>query len=216
MINDKPLCFLIADDHDIVKLGTKELLRSNFANAKILTADHFEQALHILQMEEVDVLILDINIPGGDKLSMISKVRKKRAATRIVMFSAYSEQIYALPYLRAGADGYVDKSTPQKNLLDAVFNVLIGKKHLSPEMQQANINYMLGQHSSSRRALNGLSSRELDVALLLTKGMNARQIGDQLALSGSAVAAYRNKVFQKLGIKNVLELNDFMRSHAQI
>lgn len=205
------VCMLVADDHDIVRFGTKQLLSIHFPGAGILEASHFDQVLTIVSKEKVNLIILDINIPGGDRLTMIETIRIKRPEVRILMFSSYNEQVYALPYLRAGADGYVSKTAPHKSLIEGIQTVLNGKKYISAEVRQATMDYVLDPEKSQRKQLQDLSPRELDISQLLVKGLNAREIGNQLALSASAVAMYKLKIFQKLGVTNVLELKEYMR-----
>ena len=206
-------CILVADDHDIVRFGVTQLLTTHFPACKMLNAAHFDQALSVLSKEPIDLVVLDINIPGGDSLSMIERIHNKRPTVKILLFSSYNEHIYALPYMRAGADGYVAKSASQQMLIDAVMNVLNGKKHLSPEMQQASLGFLLQPGSGSKSGLDDLTSRELEVARFLSKGLTTRQIGEKLSLSNSAVTMYRVKVFQKLGVGNVIDLFNFIRLH---
>src|SRR5688500_9926427 len=107
---------LIADDHAIVRYGTNLLVKEVLPEGIIQEAVTFEQMIQLLDTQPFDLLILDINIPGGNNLQMIDVVRLRQPAVKILIFSGYDEQLFAIRYLQAGANGYLMKHSPQSEL----------------------------------------------------------------------------------------------------
>src|ERR1044071_460877 len=100
---------LIAEDHSIVRIGMQLLLTEMYPEASIVEVDTFDKALNKVKAQPFDLLLLDINMPGGDSLHMIKAVRLRQPDIGILMISGYDEELYALRYIDAGADGYVSK-----------------------------------------------------------------------------------------------------------
>ncbi|WP_207423861.1 response regulator transcription factor [Desertivirga brevis] len=195
---------LIADDHAIVRYGLSLLINENIPTATLHEASTFDQAKEILNEQRIDLLILDINMPGGDSIKMIENIRVKWPATRILMFSSYLEDLYAIRYIQAGAQGYVHKETNEKDILKAIEQVLCGKTFMSEHVKEIVINNAIGGENPT--GISSLSNRELDVAKLLIKGSGTVEIANILNLQMSTISTYKKRIFEKLRIKNVVEL----------
>lgn len=199
---------LIAEDHAIVRVGTKHVIQSIWPDTEVTGVDSFTKAVAALEEKQFDLIILDINIPGGNNLKMINVIRKKQEKVRILVFSGYDEKLYAVPSLQAGADGYVSKDATKSEFTEALESIFQNKKYLSPTMQQESINKLIDSKQSVKNPLSTLSTRETEILQLILKGHSTSQIGDILLLHLSTVSTYKMRIFEKLGVKNIVELID--------
>lgn len=202
--------FLIADDHLIVLMGIERLLEEQFSGAEIHLAENFDDALALVQKLRFDLVILDINLPGGNRLGMIESLRLRQAGVKILMFSAFEETQYAASYMKAGADGYVPKRSPRAEICNAINAVMQNKKYLSPNMQQVYIEKLLNDEDPFSKALDKLSQKELEVMRLLVSGLPTNEIASKLSVSAPAVSSHKSKIFEKLSVRNIVELRDLL------
>lgn len=199
---------LIAEDHAIVRVGTKHVIQSIWQDVEVTGVDTFVKVLSMLDEKTFDLIILDINIPGGNSLKMINTIRKKQPRIKILVFSGYDEKLYAVPALQAGADGYASKDASKDEFAEALESIFQNKKYLSQSMQQESINKLIGAKETTKKPLSTLSARETEILQLLLKGYSTSQIGDSLKLHLSTVSTYKMRIFEKLGVKNIIELID--------
>lgn len=197
---------LIADDHSIVRYGTALVIKEMLPAGTIREANNFDQALKLLDADRFDLLVLDINIPGGNNLQMIDVVKLRQPHIKILIFSGYDEQLYALRYLQAGADGYVVKQAPEGELKAAILTIQNNDKYISPTVKQHLINGLTTKKASARNPLSGLSNREMEVMQLLVKGASVAEIGVTLSLQISTVSTYKSRIFEKMEVSNIVEL----------
>lgn len=197
---------LIADDHTIVRYGTTLIIKDLMAGVQVSEAENFTQTLKLLDSKTFDLLILDINIPGGNNLQMIDVIRLHQPRIRILIFSGYDEQLFALRYLQAGADGYVVKNSEEQELRTAIQTVLNNEKYISPTVKQHLLNGLASRSGNGANPLQQLSNREMEVMQLLIKGTSVADIGVQLSLQTSTVSTYKARIFDKLDVANVIEL----------
>jgi two-component system invasion response regulator UvrY len=197
---------LIADDHSIVRYGTALVIKEMLPAGTIREANNFDQALKLLDTDRFDLLVLDINIPGGNNLQMIDVVKLRQPHVKILIFSGYDEQLYALRYLQAGADGYVVKQAPEGELKAAIQTIQNNDKYISPTVKQHLINGLTTKKAFARNPLTGLSNREMEVMQLLVKGASVAEIGVTLSLQISTVSTYKSRIFEKMEVSNIVEL----------
>ncbi len=197
---------IIAEDHAVVRIGTKHLLQSVIPDCEVTDVADFDKILEAMNGKFYDLLILDINIPGGNSTKMVEMIKIKAPKTKILMFSSYDEQQYGLLYLQAGADGYLSKEAPEEEFRLAVQSVLANRKYMSEEMQQININRLINPKEFIPDPVVTLSPRETDVLNLLKEGLGTAKIAEKLSLQLSTVSTYKARIFEKLGVKNIVEL----------
>ena len=195
---------LIADDHSVVRQGMSLILKEAFDGIEVVHTDSFESAIVILKNNQVNLLLLDINLPGGNSIDMINDVKQVQNTTKILMFSAFDEDHYALKYMKAGAKGYVNKLSSEDKIIEAVKTVLEGGDYISPKLK-AKISEN-GINKVSNNPLSILSNREMEIAGLLTKGEGNLEIANKLNIGMSTVSTYKSRIFEKLGINNVVSL----------
>lgn len=208
-----PMHILIADDHAIVRHGTMLFINEWLPGARITEADNFNKVVKTLEEHSFDLLILDINIPGGNNIQMIDVARLKQPGIRILIFTAYDEQLYAIRYLQAGANGYLHKLASEDQIKKAIETVLNDEQYMSRDVKDNLLRMVMfnGKKNTQSNPLNTLSNREIEVARFLVQGLSLMEISKTLHLQISTVSTYKNRIFEKLSIGNLVELVEKVR-----
>jgi len=202
---------LIADDHSIVRYGLTKIIATLPDPVTVSTVEAFDDAVNILSKQPFDLLILDINLPGGNSIQMLHAVRLQRPNIMVLIFSAYDEKMYAIDYLLAGADGYLSKNSTEEETKLAIQTLLKREKYMSAVTRQQMLN-RLNQHKQPEvNPFDALSVREIEVMNLLTKGIPLQKIADVLHLQVSTVSTYKTRIFSKLEINSIIELLEKIR-----
>lgn len=202
-----PVNILIADDHAIVRHGTTLLLKEIFPDAVIYQANDLQGALDILRKQVLDLFICDLNMPGGDNLGLIDAIRRIQMEVKILIFSAYSENLYAIRYLKAGANGYLDKNcAEEEEVKEAILTVVQKGTYYSKNIQQQIADQQEPHAKKDNRVINELSNRETEVALLLIQGLGLLEISNHLKIGISTASTYKTRLYEKLKVTNVAEL----------
>jgi DNA-binding NarL/FixJ family response regulator len=207
---------LIADDHGIVRLGASVIIKETLQKAEIFQAETFDEVLEKINVEDFDLLLLDINMPGGNNIRVVEEILQIRPSIKILIFSSYDESLYALRYIEAGAVGYLNKTTAMAELSNAILAIQDRGKYMSSNVQDLYIQ-KLTQSKSELTKLNPLarlSNREVDVAKQLIKGLGIIEVSSLLELSPSTVSTYKSRIFEKLNVSNIPELIELFRIHS--
>jgi DNA-binding NarL/FixJ family response regulator len=207
---------LVADDHSIVRYGLVKIIASIPEPVNVSTVENFDDAIALLSKKPFDLLILDINLPGGNSTSMLSAVRLRCPDLMILIFSAYSEDVYALNYLRAGADGYLSKNSSEDETKLAIQSLLKREKYIRGGARQVLSNDQDQQKHPGEDMLSTLSAREIDVMNLLTKGYPIQHIANVLHIHLSTVSTYKMRIFTKLKVNNIVELLEKLRLQRDV
>ncbi|HLR50656.1 MAG TPA: response regulator transcription factor [Candidatus Sphingobacterium stercoripullorum] len=199
---------LVADDHSIVRLGASIIIKEVLKTEDIVHAESYDEAKSKIQEAQYDLLILDLNMPGGNNIRMVQEILNLQPEIKILVFSSYDEQIYALRYIEAGAMGYLNKSTSMLELRDALERLKEGKKYMSDSVRDQYIEILTKSKTevNKKNPLLTLSDRETDVAKQLIKGYGVVDVAKAMDLNPSTVSTYKSRIFKKLNIKNIPEL----------
>lgn len=197
--------FLIADDHAVVRTGISITIREAVVSAEITSVDSFTKVLEQISQHQFQMLVLDISLPGGNNVAMVREVRKIDKGIKILMFTAFSELTFALRYLQSGADGFLSKSADNEEIKTAIRTVLAGKQYVSDNVKEYLFSAMV-QNNGVQQPLDLLSTREADVLQYVLSGKTISEIAALLALSPTTVSTYKNRIFEKLKVKNLVEL----------
>jgi len=197
---------LIVEDHAIVRMGIDFLISDMFVEVDVQQASNFTLALAILEKDPFDLVILDINIPGGENSRMINRIRKIQSDARVLVFSASEEEIYALHYLDAGANGFLSKGSSEEEYKAAIMAVMNDGRFVSSKVQQLMINNILDSKYVNSNPLENLSKRELEVMYLLVQGKWTKEIATLLDLKETTVSTYKSRIFEKMEVSNVIEM----------
>ncbi|WP_291128619.1 response regulator transcription factor [Flavobacterium sp. UBA7682] len=201
--------FLIADDHSIVRQGVSLLIKELFFSAKIHQAGNFKETLKALRETPIDLLVLDINFPDGNSLNIIADIKAIQPDLKILILSAYDEDIYALRYLNAGASGYLNKGSNEEEMKQALKSMILSGKYITQNIKDRILDSYISKKPINPLEL--LSNREVEVARLLIKGYGNMEIADQLQVKKSTVSTFKNRIFEKLEINNLADLIDLFQ-----
>ncbi|WP_284653067.1 response regulator transcription factor [Flavobacterium terrisoli] len=201
--------FLIADDHSIVRQGVSLLIKELFFSAKIHQAGSFRETLKVLRETKIDLLVLDINFPDGNSLNIIADIKTIQPDIKILIFSAYDEDIYALRYLNAGASGYLNKGSNEEEMKHALKSMMVSGKYITQNIKDKILDSYISKKPVNPLEL--LSNREVEVARLLIKGYGNMEIAEHLNIKKSTVSTFKNRIFEKLEIDNLADLIDFFQ-----
>ncbi|PSL45558.1 LuxR family two component transcriptional regulator [Chitinophaga niastensis] len=207
---------LVAEDHAIVRLGITAIIRDLISQVNIVETDNFDSAIQLLSEHPFELLVLDINIPGGNNLQMMSAVRLRQPDIRILIFSGYDEQLFGINYLQAGADGYLVKHAPEEEIRKAITTMMNNEKYLSEGIKEQLVQRISPHRSFSTPAnpLLVLSGRETEVMHLLIKGTSVLHIAQTLSLQITTVSTYKSRIFEKLEISNIIELAEKVKLYS--
>lgn len=202
---------LVAEDHAIVRLGISILLKNLYPGTAVLEVDDFNEAIKLINSRPIDLIILDINIPNGNSIQMIDTIRVRQPDTKILIFSAYDEDLYAQRYIEAGANGFLSKGARGPEIDKAIKTVLNYDIYASEYVKQSLLQ-RLADKDNTGNPLQSLSNRETEVMQLLINAKSVSEISGILNLQISTVSTYRKRIFEKLSIKNIVELIQKYRS----
>jgi two-component system invasion response regulator UvrY len=205
----KRIQLLICDDHRIVREGLKQLLADAADMQVVAEATSGTEALERVQTLRagpgLDVVLLDIALPGRDGLDVLQQLRKDHPTLPVLMLSTYPEKQYAVRCLKLGASGYLNKSADADDMLAAIRKVAAGGLFVTPLTAEA-LATAVGGRAGSAMGLQALSHREHQVFSLLATGQSVSEIGAQLGLAPNTVSTYRARILEKTGTKNDVEL----------
>jgi DNA-binding NarL/FixJ family response regulator len=204
---------LIVDDHFIVRSGMSLLLENEIDNVQIFGANDFQEAVAECSKCEFDLVILDINLPGGKKCYMIDDLRELHNDLKILMFSAHEEDIYAFRYIQAGANGYLNKLSDSDTIVKAVKTVLEGGKYISSDIMDKFIAFSQ-KKKESNNPLESLTHREFEIAELLVKGYGNLEIANELDIKMTTVSTHKLNIFKKTHITNIIELSELFKKFS--
>ncbi len=194
----------IADDHSLIREGFKKILKSE-PDIEIAgeSADPFDLINKILN-PKIDVLILDINLPGKSGLDVLKEIKIQIPDQYVLMLSMHPEERFAIRSLKAGASGYLTKDSAPEELVKAIRKIAAGGKYISPNLAEALAGGLFSE--SAKPAHEILSDREFQVMHLLALGKPQSIIAEELSLSLSTVNTYRTRVLEKLNLNSNAEL----------
>ena len=195
---------LIADDHPIVREGLKRIVAECPDMQVVAEASTGEEVLSITESNGIDVILLDISMPGPGFLEVMRTLRTSRSEQQILVLSIYPEDQYAVRALRAGAGGYLTKENSPQELAKAIRQVYRGGKYVTPSLAE-KLAFEL-ESDSHRQPHETLSDREYQVLCRLGSGNTVKDIAASLALSPKTVSTYKRRVLEKLSLRNATEL----------
>ncbi|MGH8137613.1 MAG: response regulator [Steroidobacteraceae bacterium] len=201
-----PVRVLIVDDHPLVREGLIARISAQPDLEVCGEASDVDQALSLVGITRPALMIVDLALKGGNGLDLIKKVKARDVSPKILVVSAYEEEIFAERALRAGAQGYINKQELQGSIIDAIRTLLRGELYLSANMTQRLAGQALFGSGVSRGGIEGLSDRELQIFQLIGRGNSTRLIAEQLHLSVHTIESHREKIRIKLRLRGGTEL----------
>ena len=212
---------LLCDDHALIRRGIRDTL-SDAADITVVgeAADYGELRSLLRQFsgdgraDGVDVLVLDINLPGRSGLDALHALKDEGSPVKVLIVSMYPEDQYAIRALRAGAFGYVNKGGDPQLLVQAVRTVAQGRKYVTPEIAQMLVESLTAPVVENLH--EKLSDRELQTLVKIASGKRLSDIAEELMLSPKTVSVYRARVLEKLQLSNNSELTVYAIRHGLV
>ncbi len=193
------LRILIADDHEIIRKGLKQILLEEYPSAFIDEVKNAEEVINKTITQEWDIIICDLSMPGRSGLDVVQHVKLNFPKLPVLILSIHPEEQYAIRVLRAGAAGYLSKDVATEELVGAVKRVLQGRKFISPSIAEKMATEL--DQDTSKPLYEILSDREFDVFKMIASGRSVSEIAEQLTLSVTTVSTYRARVLVKMSMK---------------
>ena len=197
---------IVADDHPIVINGVRQLLLSEFPTAEIAEVHDSESLVRKVIKERWDLVITDLNMPGRSGLDALTEIRNEYPKLPVLVMSMFPEDQYALRVMKAGASGYLVKTSIHEELINAVRTVLGGRKFITSSIAQKLADSL--QHNT-QVSHELLSNREYDVFILLAQGTNVSEIATKINLSPTTISTYRGRIMEKMNLKSNADLTRY-------
>lgn len=204
---------LVADDHPVVREGLKRIIERDSAIVVAAEAGTSQEVLDRLAADRLDVVLLDINMPGRGGLEVLQQIKAHYPSLPVLVVSMYPEEQYATRVLRAGAAGYLTKESAPSQLVKAIRKVIRGGKYVSPTLAE-KLAIDLGANSTNPH--ESLSNREYQVLCLLASAKTVSEIADELSLSVKTISTYRTRILEKMGLRNNVELARYALKHGLV
>lgn len=195
---------VIVDDHDLIRAGIRYML-SDVSGIKVVgEADNGEDGLKLARELSPDVVLMDIRMPGVGGLEATRKILHYSPDTKVLVITACADDMHPTRLLQIGAFGYLTKDASVDEMIQAIRTVYAGQRYVNPRVAQQLI--LKNVKDVERTSFDNLSSRELQIAMMIVKGYKVKDIAEKLNLSPKTVNSYRYRIFSKLKIKGDVEL----------
>lgn len=194
---------LITDDHAVVRQGYTSLLRVLLPSCEVVEAGSGEQAVSTCQNEEIDLVIMDVNLPGISGIEAARRILVRNDEIKILFFSMYMELPLVKQALDAGAHGYVTKSSAPDVLIDAVNRVSQGQIYVEHELA---MKLAMNRTEQVDQRLRDMTQREFEVFVMLARGLSVKLIAERLCISSKTVSNYTANLKSKLQVTSTAEL----------
>ncbi len=207
---------VLADDHEIVRNGIKQLLESEPLIEVVGEAVNGLEAIERVNQLQPDILITDISMPKMDGIEATSKLNEQGTSTRIIILSMFDKEEYVLKAVELGAYGYLLKDTGKERFIKAINTVFEGEKYFGSEISNIIINEYLSSKKvggtlsagsdDSKKPKNDLTKRETEILTLIVRGFNNKKIADEFNISVRTIETHRLNIMKKLQVNNAAEL----------
>ena len=204
---------MLVDDHDLVRTGLRRLLEDNSTFSIVAEAPTGEDSIQLTREHQPDVVLMDLKMPGMGGLEATRKLKRLHPEVRIIIVTMVDDVMFPQRLLRAGASGYLTKDAKIDEITKAIREVMANRRYISPELAQRMATVELDE---GRSPFAGLSERELQVLMLLMDGQRVSDISNELCLSPKTVSTYRYRLYDKLSVKNDIELTRLALEHGII
>jgi two-component system, NarL family, invasion response regulator UvrY len=201
----------IADDHPITRTALRGYLDDQEGIRVVAEAASGREAIDLVRTQEIDVLLLDLDMPGQSGIDALTMIKAKAEHVAVLVLSGYPEHQYAVPLIRNGASGYLNKACEPSEICDAIRRVAQGGRYITAVVAELLASQVItptpgGLHEQ-------LSSRELQVFLKLAQGCSAGQVAAELSLSAKTVSTYRARLMRKLEARSNSDLTYYALKH---
>ncbi|MBV9241586.1 MAG: response regulator transcription factor [Acidobacteria bacterium] len=206
---------VIADDHTMVRHGLREILKAESDIRTVAEASTGQEAIDIIRSRSVDVLLLDITMPGRNGLEVLKELRRSHPRIAVIMLSMHPKDQYGVRVIKAGAAAYISKESAPDELVSAIRTAHRGEKYITPDLAE-----LLARHLE--RGLVGdephklLSDREYEVMCYIASGRGLTEISKLMNLSVKTISTYRTRIVEKTGLTSNADMTRYAMQHSLI
>jgi two-component system invasion response regulator UvrY len=205
---------LVVDDHDLVRTGIVRILKDVKDFKVVAELGSGEEAVEYCRKQSPDIVLMDISMPGIGGLEATRKVTRICDDAKVICISMHKDNPFPTKVMQAGAYGFITKDAEHNEMITAIYKVHSGQKYISPEIAQL---IALGQlDNTSDNPFSDLSDRELEIAIMITRGEKVTEIAKYLHISAKTVNTYRYRMFDKLCVTSDVGLTHLALRHKII
>lgn len=198
-----PIRVLIVEDHPLVRIGLQTALSQSRGKFEVAgVADCVSAFWQLLPDTKADIVLLDIMLPDGSGVDIVSKLREEGSSIRILVLSAETDEDTISNLLQIGIDGFVSKMVPTQELFTAIEYVVFGAEYFGKDISKIIRDVRLAKQDTQA----DFTERENEIIQLCIQGLSAKEIAEQLCIAQSTVNTHKNNIFKKLGISSSVEL----------
>ncbi|MDQ6844079.1 MAG: response regulator transcription factor [Bacteroidota bacterium] len=200
---------ILADDHSIIRVGLIQILKDEYPDAEIMEVSNGESLIKEVMKNDWDLVISDLDMPGINGLQALEQIKIIKPQLPVLILSIFTEDLYAVRVLKAGASGYMNKNAAPYELITAIQRILLGRKYITPEIAEK----LLATLDNDKKPHELLSNREFEIFKLLANGKSTTYIAEELSLALSTVSTYRNRILEKLDLSSNSDLTRYAILH---
>lgn len=203
---------LIADDHEVVRSGLTILVKRVLPQMNVSQTESLDGAIEFLQEHKADLILCDINMPGGNSFDMLNRLRSIQPDLKILIITAFQAASYEKKYLQEGANGYLSKTAKNEEIQEAILSIL---QHGYYQNTTDITDESSGHNEIYTSVTELLSDREMEVCRMLAKGLGILEISNALNIQSNTVSTYKKRIFTKLHVTNIPDLVSLLNSYPE-
>lgn len=200
---------LLADDHSFIRRGLIQILTDEYPSAEITEVADGDALVKEVMHHDFDLVITDLDMPGRSGMEALEQIKLIKPDLPVLILSIYSEDLYAVRALRAGASGYLNKNSAPEELINAIQRISLGRKYITAEVAEK----LLTQVDSTKHPHELLTNKEFEIFKLLALGKTITQIAETLSLALTTISTHRSRIMAKLNLSTNAELTRYAISH---
>ena len=208
---DKKITFLLADDHSLMRQGIVFILEDIELDFEVVHASTLQKALEAVKSNPIDIAIIDAHFPDGNSLSILLEIKTINPDIKIMIFSGIDENVHALKYINAGANGFLSKLSEEDDVKNAIQRMIQFGEYISPVTQALLINSV--RNPKLVNPLLSLTEKEMTIAQMYAEGLGNLEIANKLEVKQNTVSTVKKRIFEKLKIDNLVDLIDLLKEH---
>ena len=213
-IENKEIIFLLADDHSIVRQGMEIVINDIAPNATIYQTSSLQQAIELVESKGIEMAVMDAHFPEGNSLHILPQMKAINPHIKILIFTGLEEDLHALKFIKAGANGYLSKLSEEDEIREALTAFIQKGEYFSALSRDLLLQFVYNPNLIS--PLSSLTKREMEIAELYAEGHGNLEIANNLNIKQNTVSTIKKNIFEKLKIENLVELIDLIKTHHKI
>jgi DNA-binding NarL/FixJ family response regulator len=203
---------ILADDHSFIRLGLIQILKDEYPSVIIKEVGDGESLIREVMHDDWDLVISDLDMPGKSGLEALEQIKLIKPELPVLILSIYTEDLYAVRVLKAGASGFMNKNAAPYELIHAIQRISLGKKYITPEIAEK----LLLQVDTNKKPHEQLTNKEFEIFKLLAYGKTISQIAEIQSLALTTISTHRSRIMEKLSLTTNSQLTRYAIAHQII